>query len=196
MGGGDIKKPNSKVEAVEAPKFGCFHHRFWGSSWVLSLSPGEDQRGTMLEKKNMDVFEEGVYHWKSFSQKWPKVEGYTPNRVPSTQSWRNDDPLGWCIVWGMRDTWPFQWKMMMDHELDHQLRGARLVEINHDKPKKWLVNPHGLRCFSFPVSPLEPLEIPVHLLKTKSESRTCRALDSCQDAGMNWAMIYWMFFLV
>jgi len=42
-------------------------------------------------EKNMDVFEEGVYHWKSFAQKWPKAEGYTPNRVPSTQSWRNDE---------------------------------------------------------------------------------------------------------
>ena len=38
----------------------------------------------------------------------------------------------------MRDTWPFQWKMMIDHELDRQLRGAQNVEINHDKPQKMI----------------------------------------------------------
>ena len=67
-----------------------------------------------------------------------------------------------------------------------------------------------VRCFSFPVSPWEsPVEIAMILrvhLPTRtfrdpgaspenwSESRTCRALDSCQDAGMNGGMIYWMFF--
>ena len=124
VGGGDIKKPNSKVEAVEAPKLGCFH-RFWGSSWVLSLSPGEDQRGTMLEKKTWMCLKKEYTTGNHFPKNGPKLRGIPPIGCHQPK-----------VGETMRDTWPFQWKMMIDHKLDHQLRGARLVEINHDKPQK------------------------------------------------------------